>query len=54
MGGKSSKKSKKEQSPNTITAETENTINLTNNVIIGHSKSVHRKIYNCLFDTKIH
>ena len=39
MGGKSSKKSKKEQSPNTITAETENTINLTNNVIIGHSKS---------------
>ena len=40
MGGKSSKdKNKKDQGVNSITCQQESTINLTNNVIIGHSKS---------------
>ena len=49
MGGKSSKnKGKKEQAPNTITSQEESTINLTNNVIIGHSKSDPNEEYNKL------
>ena len=49
MGGKSSKnKNKKEDAPNTISSQGESTINLTNNVIIGHSKSDPNEEYNKL------
>lgn len=49
MGGKSSKsKGKKEEVPNTITSQGESTINLTNNVIISHSKSDPNEEYNKL------
>ena len=49
MGGKSSKnKNIKEDAPNTISSQGESTINLTNNVIIGHSKSDPNEEYNKL------